>query len=124
MRDYEDLTSNFVRIEMLEKLIIRGKMMKKLSALVFALLMAASVLFLDRVTVQASPKSASTSVQVVPTTKRVSKRVYRKGRWVTVTTWRHGKKISRKVWRKGNHIGRKVGDKTKDIVMGPKKPKP
>ena len=87
-------------------------------------LMTMSILFLDGSAVRAAAPSSSPSEQVVPTTKRVSRKVYRKGRWVTVTTWRHGKKISKKVWRKGNRIGKKTVDKTKEIVMGPKKPKP
>ena len=97
--------------------------MKKLLALLIAALIGMSVLFVDSSAVQAAP-SANPSAQIVPTTKRVSHKVYRKGRWVTVTTWRHGKKITKRVWKKSNRIGHKVGDKTHDIVMGPKKPRP
>jgi hypothetical protein len=62
--------------------------------------------------------------QIVPKTKHVSKKVYHKGGYYTVTTWHHGKRITKKVWYKSNRWGHKIGHKTKEVVMGPSKPKP
>ena len=98
--------------------------MKQLKAVLFTAVFCLSIFFIDNPAVQANTNFGSPAEQVVPKTKRVSRRVYRKGRWVTITTWRHGKRISKRVWRSGNRIGRKTAHKTRDIIMGPKKPTP
>ena len=93
--------------------------MKKLKTALLASALGLSFIFAGSATA-----STTNATQIVPVTKRVSKKVYKKGRWVTVSTWKGGKRVTKKVWRKSNSIGHKVAGKTRDIVMGPKKPTP
>lgn len=93
--------------------------MKKITAFLFAAVMALSMFWTGTLPVMAETPSVNTSGQVVPKTKKTSRKVYRKGRWVTVTTWKKGKKITKKVWRKGNHYGHKTVNKTKEVIIGP-----
>ena len=98
--------------------------MIKLRALLVAVVMCLSFVFVSSSVASAEINSANSLGQIVPTTKRITKKTYRKSRHITGASYRKGKKISKKSWKKGKHIGQKTGRKTKHIVMGPEKKTP
>jgi len=101
--------------------------MKKVSTLLFAVMMMLSVVFIDNtVTPSGSSLSAMGQSGQVTTRRRnkgVIRRGYAGGKWVARRTWDGTKWVSKKVWvgskyvgKKSWRTGRKVVSRTKKVV--------
>lgn len=98
--------------------------MRKLSALVFAIVMIMSVAFVGGSTATSNPFAVQAQTVTAKTRKKglvrrgyaggkwVAKKVYRGGKWVTVKTWKGTKWVGKKSWK----TGRKVVSRTKKVV--------
>jgi hypothetical protein len=99
--------------------------MKKLTSLIFALIMVFSIAFVSE-TLSSSGNPFAAQAQVTVRKKRkpgIARRTYRGGRYVIRRTWDGTKWVSKKVWvgtkwtgKKTWKTGRKVVSRSKKVV--------